>query len=286
MPATRPADARLAHGAILTPDLLLEIEAMSIRSAAAHWSLIPDELALSARPQVLRVGDALLTVMPKSDALRMNRVTGLGHLGMASEAVIEEIVARYRAARVKRFSVLLRPGVQAPAIESWLARRGFRAHGGHLLLVRDSRLPSPRPATALRVQRASRQQRETVVRVLAESFPLPPSRRAWAVAAAGAAGLEHYLAWSGRIPVAVAALHMDHGLAWLGGAATRTRWRRQGGQSALIAARLARAARAGCRWAWSETAAPARGRPDGSRRNLTRLGFVEAGLEPIWVWEA
>lgn len=259
---------------------------MSIRSTEAHWALIPEELAHRLRPQVLRVGDALLTMMPKSDALRMNRVIGLGHLGMASEAVIEEIVERYRAARVKRFSVLLRPGVQVRPIESWLVRCGFRVHGGHLLLVRSCGVPVPRAATALRVLRATRQQREIVVRVLAESFAMPLSRRAWSVAAAGSAEQEHYLAWSGPIPVAVAALRMEDGLAWLGGAATRTRWRRQGGQSALIASRLARAARAGCRWAWSETVAPARGRPDGSRRNLTRLGFVEAGLEPIWVWEA
>lgn len=286
MPSTRLARARAREGAILTPDLLREIEVMSIRSTEAHWALIPDELARRVRPQVLRVGDALLTMMPKSDALRMNRVVGLGHLGMASEAVIEEIVEHYRAARVKRFSVLLRPGLQVRSIESWLVRCGFRVHGGHLLLVRDARLPVPRPATPFRVLRATRQQREIVVRVLAESFALPPSRRAWSVAAAGSSEQEHYLAWSGRIPVAVAALRLDDGLAWLGGAATRTRWRRQGGQSALIAARLARAARAGCRWAWSETAAPAPGRPDGSRRNLARLGFVAAGHEPIWVWEA
>jgi hypothetical protein len=284
MPPTRLAEARTRDGTTLTPDLLREIEAMSIRSTEAHWALIPEELARRVRPRVLRVGDALLTIMPKSDALRMNRVTGLGHMGMASEAVIEEIVEHYRAARVRRFSVLVRPGVQARPIESWLVRCGFRARGGHLLLVRSCRVPVPRPATSLRVLRATRPQREIVVRVLAESFALPSSRRAWSVAAAGSAEQEHYLAWSGRIPVAVAALRVDHGLAWLGGAATRTRWRRQGGQSALIATRLARAARAGCRWAWSETAAPVPGRPDGSRRNLARLGFVEAGLEPIWVW--
>ena len=93
------------------------------------------------------------------------------------------------------------------------------------------------------------------------------------------------MAFAGRIAVAVAAVRIDQGLAWLGGAATRTRWRGRGAQSALIAARLRRAQRAGCGWAWSETHEPMRGRPDGSRRNLTRLGFEQVLVEPIYVWE-
>jgi hypothetical protein len=71
----------------------------------------------------------------------------------------------------------------------------------------------------------------------------------------------------------------------LGGGATRTRWRRRGAHHALILARLRRAASLGCRWVWVETAAPARGRPDGSRRNLLRLGFREVAGKPLFVWE-
>jgi GNAT superfamily N-acetyltransferase len=78
-------------------------------------------------------------------------------------------------------------------------------------------------------------------------------------------------------------LRVEDGLAWLGGGAVRTPWRRRGIHQALILARLRRAARQGCRWAWVETAEPHTGRPDGSRRNLLRLGFEEIGTEPSYV---
>ncbi len=99
-----------------------------------------------------------------------------------------------------------------------------------------------------------------------------------------APGYEHYLALEGTTPVAVGALRIERDLAWLGGAATLTPWRRRGAHGALIAARLRRAARRGCRWAWVETAAPVPGRPAGSWRNLLRHGFEEVCLKPIFLW--
>jgi hypothetical protein len=71
----------------------------------------------------------------------------------------------------------------------------------------------------------------------------------WSLAAAGAPHNQNFVAYAGRTAVAVGTLVVADGLAWLGGASTRTRWRRRGAQSALIAARLRKAARSGCRWA-------------------------------------
>jgi acetyltransferase (GNAT) family protein len=113
---------------------------------------------------------------------------------------------------------------------------------------------------------------------------MPASRLAWPIAARSSRGGEHFLALDGRRPVAVASLRVDRDLAWLGGAATRTRWRRRGAQGGLIATRLRHAAQLGCRWAWCETAEPAPGRPDTSRRNLLRHGFEQVGVSLQYVW--
>ena len=263
--------------------LLRRVEAMNIHTTERHWRLIPIRLAERARPRVLQVGDGLLTLLTGSDSLRLNRVIGLGHRGRAEEAMIDEITGRCREARIKRFSVMVGPGPQSGEIEEWLSRRGFEARLGHALLLRDLSQPIARPNTALRVARAGGRQRETVAQVLAESFPVPESRREWSLAAAGARHNQSFLAYAGRGAVAVAILCVLDGLAWLGGASTRTRWRRRGAQSALIAARLRRASRLGCRWAWSETAAPGPGRPAGSRRNLMRMGFEPVCLKPLYV---
>jgi hypothetical protein len=264
--------------------ILRRIEAMSITGTERHWARIPADLARRVRPQVLPVGDGLATLMPRSDSLRMNRVIGLGHRGKASEATIDTIIARYQAARVKRFSVLLGPGPQSAEIERWLLRRRFTRRTGHLLLLRDCRKPVPRAETDLRIARAGRTHREAVVRIVSESFSMPASRRKWALATAADPAYQRVLAFSGKMPVAVAALRVEGSLAWLGGAATRTCWRHHGAHGALIAARLKRAALAGCRWAWCETAEPAPGRPDGSRRNLVRFGFEPVCLKPSYLW--
>jgi hypothetical protein len=271
------------HGA--TPAVIRRVEAMAVRGTERHWKLIPDELAARLRPRVERVGDGLLTQLPRSDSLRMNRVIGVGHRGDAQATWIDEIVERYRGARLRRFSFLLSPGPQAEAITSWLAARGFEPHGGYTLLLRDARRPPPRSRpTGLRVARARRSDRETVVRIIEECFGSPRSRRSWTMASVGAPGYEHYLAFVGRTAVAVGTLQVEGDMAWLGGGATSTRWRRRGAHGALIAARLARAARLGCRWVWVQTNLPGRGQRDASRRNLLRLGFEQACLKPSFVW--
>lgn len=265
--------------------ILRRIEAMSVVGLRRHWSLIPPDEAKRLRPRVARIGDGMMTMLETSEALRMNRVIGLGHRGRAREGMIDEIVAWYRAARLDRFSFHLSPGPQALKIRDWLKDRGFRQQVGHALLLRDCRQPVPRAPSQVRVVKATRSHGPAVVAILERCFGMPASRRKWALAAARASGYEHHLALVGNKPVGVGAWWAEGDLAWLGGGATLTPWRRHGVHGALIAARLRRAARSGCRWAWVETLAPTPGRPDGSRRNLLRLGFEPVCLKPIYVWQ-
>lgn len=259
---------------------------MGVRSTRDFWALVPPGLVRHVRPQVVPVGDGLLTLSGSSDALRMNRVIGLGHMGRAHEEMIDQIIERFRAARLGRFSVVLSPGPQVAEITGWLTRRGLRRHGGYALLVRDARRPVPtlRLRLGLKVARAGRKDSGAVVAIHEQAFWSPASRRSWALAGATMPGIEQYLVWAGRVPVAAGSLRIDGPLAWLGGGATLTPWRRHGAHAALIAARLRRAARAGCRWVWVETAEPEPGRPAGSNRNLIRMGFEPAFVKPIYVW--
>lgn len=265
--------------------LLRAIEAMGIQATEAHWNLVPPDLAKRLKPRTAHVGDAFLTVLPGSDALRTNRVIGLGHCGKATETVVDEIIGRYQDARVKRFSVLLGPGPQVDDVARWLSARGFARKPGLTLLVRDGRTPLPREKAEVRIHRASAVDRNTIVSIHSLCFATPASRRSWNLAAAASRHHEHYLAFIGSKAIGVGTLLIAGDLAWLGGGATLTRWRRRGAHRALILARLERAARRGCRWMWVETAAPVRGRPDGSRRNLMRLGFEEVFAKPLFVWE-
>ena len=271
---TRSTDARV----------LRRIEAMGVRGTERFWGLIPPDVAKRLRPRTARVGDAFLTLAAASDALRMNRVIGLGHDGLAREAMIDRIIAFYRAAKLRRFSVVVSPGPQAARISRWLLARGLTRRGGHSLLVRESRRAVPPVRSQVRVVRATREHAEAILSIHERCFALPASRGRWSLAGLESPHHEQYVALVGGTLVAVGALQIDRGLAWIGGGATLTPWRRHGAHGALIAARLRRAAHRGCRWVWVETAAPAPGRPAGSRRNLLRLGFEEVCVKPIFVW--
>jgi GNAT superfamily N-acetyltransferase len=264
--------------------LLSRIEAMGVRGREQYWSRMPPDLARRVRPRTAHVGDAFVTLMEKSDSLRVNRVIGMGHRGEAAPAMIDEIIELFRRARVARFSFELSPCRQADAIERWLTDRGFVRTSGYSLLIRDLGEPVARAPSGVRVVRAGRAHYDTVTRIFGETFAIPVTRRGWSRSAVAAADSEHFVALIGSKPVGAAALSRDGDIAWLGGGATLTRWRRKGAHAALIAARLRRAAHHGCRWAWSETTVPAPGRPSGSRRNLIRFGFRELCLKPAFVW--
>ena len=266
------------------PRLLRRIEAMGVRATERFWGLMPPDVAKRLRPRTARLGDAFLTLAAASDALRMNRVIGLGHEGLAREAMIDQIIAFYRAAKLRRFSVMVSPGPQAARISRWLLARGLTRRGGHCLLVREGRLAVPPVRSEVRVVRAKRDHAEAILAIHERCFALPASRRNWSLAGLASPHHEQYLALVGSTPVAVGALQVDRGLAWIGGGATLTRWRGRGAHAALIAERLRRAARRGCRWVWAETAMPVPGRPAGSHRNLLRLGFEEVCVKPIFVW--
>src|SRR5262245_56874393 len=131
----------------MNADLLRRIQVMTVSGAERHWELIPPVTAKRMRPRVEHVADALLTMMTRSDALRLNRVTAFGHRGEASVAALDTIIERYRAAKIRRFSLLLGPGPQVERIKGWLEARRFRRHHGYLLLLRDVRIPVPKVET-------------------------------------------------------------------------------------------------------------------------------------------
>jgi hypothetical protein len=268
----------------VTPHLLARIEAMGVEGRERHWAALPEDLARRLRPRVRKFGGGIATLLERSDALRVNRVIGVGHRERVNASMLDEIVEFFMASRIRRFGFELGPGSQHDALARWLAERGFSRHAGYSLLVRDLSEPVTHRANGVRAVKAARSDLETSVELAERIFSVPASRRSWALAAARAGQVQHFLVYMGDQPAAVGALLVVEDLAWLGGGGTLTRFRHHGAHAALVATRLRHAARLGCRWAWSETIAPQPGRPQGSRRNLIRLGFHEACLKPNFVW--
>ena len=96
-----------------------------------------------------------------------------------------------------------------------------------------------------------------------------------------------YAAWDGDSLVAAANLMIAGDVAAFCGAATLPEARGRGAQSAFFERRVARAARAGCRWLSAETWKPTAETPHNpSLANMQRAGFDVAYERTNWTWHA
>jgi GNAT superfamily N-acetyltransferase len=109
---------------------------------------------------------------------------------------------------------------------------------------------------------------------------MPDELAAWWAAAPGAPGVHCFVAYDGPEPAAAALLFVAGRTGWLGAAGTRPRFRRRGGQGAVLAARIRAAAELGLEALATETGERLPDRPSNSYRNILRFGFEEAYLRP------
>lgn len=260
-------------------------ESAEVRMNEAYWAVLPRALAEKRKMALFRVGGAAVNITPNSTSLRRNRVLGLGLEEPARKEMLDEIVDLFRAFRVKRFSFHLSPGPQSKSIARWLAERGFKLHHHYSKLFRPAGTPQA-AETELDVRRIGQREAGTFARVFSEVFAEPSDRLSWIAAAVGAPGFSHYLAYDGDRAVATGLLFVDGDCGLMGWAGTLTPYRCRGAHTALIAARLKRAAALGAKSVVSATLDPQPGRPSGSYRDLLRQGFVPAYRRPIWVWES
>lgn len=233
------------------------------------------------------IAGAWVTVSPASDSPivshNRNRLQYFGCTQRVTSHDLDAALAPFEHARIPCCSVWLSPCPQANAIQSWLAERGFAPFTGippwpapdyHTLvyappggLSRDVGAILA-PETSLVVRSPSRADVEHHAEALAEIYAAFGGDDVFSPSL-GCEGFNHFLAFDGEHPVAAGILIVQDSIGYLGYAATAEAHRRRGGQSALIAARLRRAAELGCDSAVSETLSLLRS----SLGNLRRHGF-------------
>jgi hypothetical protein len=169
-----------------------------------------------------------------------------------------------------------------PTVGETLTRRGYRLRGFENVLARALGGEEPGPdAAAIPVTPCGEEDfarwLDVVVTGFAhpdgqgvpsdEEFPRETLERIFRDLAS-AAGFRRYLAWRDGRPAGGASLRIGDGVAQLCGAATLPAERRRGVQTALLAARLADAAAAGCDLAVVTTQPGSK-----SQQNVQRQGF-------------
>jgi GNAT superfamily N-acetyltransferase len=272
-------DAMTVRTTVTDADLARRLERFEARCAIEMTAVIarrlPDLGAEAWHGDPLLPGTVAVWCGPDSP---LSRVIALGVDGPAHHAGIVALEARY-AERATAIRLELRPLAGADLARK-LGLRGYRLTGFEDMLARDL-APADAPALAAAaaaavgpgvvVREAAPEEAQTWGRLAVEGFFGGASPAGFEEQMAATFELDDtaiYVATVDGEPAACGAVTWRDGVAGLYAMATLERFRRRGIQGAMVATRLARAARAGCDLA-SVGATPG----GDSHRNLERFGF-------------
>jgi GNAT superfamily N-acetyltransferase len=207
-----------------------------------------------------------------------NKVAGLGFGGVPAAAELEE-VERAFAARGAPVQVEV-AHLADPAVARTLTERGYRLVSFENVLGKRLAGAERAEVPGVEVRRSGDDEFDAWFDVVADGFEHPDEQGLpWHEAfprdvlertehALAAAGVVRYVALHDGAVAGGGSLRLADGLAQLAGAATAPAHRRRGVQTALLAARLADAAAAGCELAVVTTQPGSK-----SQQNVQRRGF-------------
>src|SRR5262249_25503755 len=137
-------------------------------------------------------GDVVATVCPGIPFIHFNAVTNLGIWAEASETELDELLALYREAGVKRPWFYHNPHCTPEALPHWYEARGLRRQSGWERIFRDGSRPEGRsrhPAE-LTVERVGEAKAVEWAAFIDGMYRMPTSP--WLLALVGRPGWSHY----------------------------------------------------------------------------------------------
>lgn len=278
--ATSQHNSRMGAAAVPHPQLD-ELEQIERRAWADLGRAAPAPLAASIGLEVQPIGGALLFMASKIPQFQFNWLAGAG-LGNDDGACISEAVAHFRKAGQTKFIVQIPPGPKVSAMEALARGVGLKASALAWAKFQRETDDAPAVESSLSVREVGIAERDAFADTAAAGFGMPAPMAAWLAQIVGRPHWHAYAAFDGDKPASAAALYVEGDFAWLGIGATRPEMRKKGGQTALLARRIADAAKYGAKYAATETGVPQGGNPAPSYRNILASGFTVAYSRPNW----
>jgi GNAT superfamily N-acetyltransferase len=230
--------------------------------------------ALGLRVEIL--AGATLLLAPRIPVSYFNRAIGFGVFEPATEAGLDAIIERFRAAGAREYWLHVNPIAKPAQLADWLAARGF-APPPRRTWAKFLRGPEPYAAraSALSVREADAGDAAAIAQTVCTAFGMPSTLAPWFAALVGRPRWRFVVAEAGGKIAAAGAAFIDGATAWLGVGATLSEQRNRGAQTALLAARIALAADSGCTLLATETGESIAGEVNPSLNNIRRAGFVQ-----------
>lgn len=235
------------------------------------------------RAEVRRFGNATALIGKGEGGASLgplfNRVLGFTD---ADAGLLDEMIGVYTAKRLP-CRIDVHPYAVGTATMRRLVDAGFYPfrHHDHLVGV-----PSSPPPSDWVIREAGKEDRATVAELLTAGFVevtgiKAENQSAFTAATANLIGEPNwtfFIAYCEGTPAAVAALYVEGGVGSIVMAATRPEFRGRGCQTALLAARLRRAAEQGCDLVAAQAALDV-----SSHRNMERAGLRVAYTRTFWL---
>lgn len=226
------------------------------------------------RSETLRLGSALATALGSLDFASLNRVIGLGVAGPVGVAELEALGAFYQGARQTCFRVEVAEGPADAGVAETCERVGLLERPEAMAkLILPAGAPVDAPDPAVSVRELGIEHAEAYASVNLQAWGFPAGVGPWFSAPIGVEGFRHFGVVRDGAVVAVGALHVGAGMAWMGFDAALRRYQARGFQRALALHRIAIARSLGCRAVHIETRSERAGAPNPVLRLAVAIGF-------------
>jgi len=261
--------------------LLLELE----RVERAAWEdlarVAPAQFAQASGLEAAEIHHAFFFMASRIPVFQFNWLSGTGLNGDDGSS-IARAVSRFRAAGQSKFFIQIPPGPNADPCMRAARAAGLNPYPLAWAKFHRETIGACAANTELRLREVQSDERDVFAATAVAGFGMPPSMSNWLREIVGRPHWHAYVTFDGDASVGAGALYVDGAFAWLGIGATKPEARKRGSQSALLARRLADAAKLGARHAVTETGAPQEGQPAPSYSNIRKAGFAVAYVRPNW----
>ena len=261
----------------------LERRAEAIERAALsslHENCPPDakrRLGLHAK----EVADVFVSVAEHDPSILLNRALGLGSRETPRLATIESITAIYREHRIGRFFLHVHPDELPAGSSNWCGAAGLEKARSWRQFQRGA-LPPADVSTDLRIESIGPEHAAEFAAIVCAAFDMTPAAEPLIATAANDRRWRLFMSFDGHEAAGAGGLFVHDNCGWLDFGATSPRYRRRGGQGAIMAARIQTALDAGCEYLFTETGEAVEGDPQHSYGNIERHGFEPAALRENW----
>lgn len=220
------------------------------------------------------VADGAVYCAAADPSILLNRVHGLGLETPVTVTSVEAIRKIYAERGIGRWFLHLFEEQLSAEVRACLTAPGFERRRAWMKFVANN--PAPRQVhCALSVERIGPGQAGHFGHIVCSAFGMRNSSAPLFAALADDPRWQLFVSYDGDQPAGAGALFVESGFGWLDWGATQAEFRRRGSQSAVMAARLARAAELGCQYLFTETGEAVAGEPQHSYGNILKAGFRE-----------